>query len=66
MTLWRTGIRATNAVVTVRALSVSQYRGTPPKARIARSRHATRVSRRRLRVGITTRNRDQASQLQNR
>ena len=52
--------------MTVRSLSVSQYVGAPPKARIARSTQAITVGRVRSQVAITTRNLDHASHAQNR
>ena len=57
---------ATWSIVTVRSLSVSQYVGAPPKARMARSKQATTVGSVRSQVGITTRNLDHANHAQKR
>lgn len=48
--------------VTVRSLSVSAYVGLPPKRRSVSSRQAMTVGIVRSKVGMTTRNLDQASQ----
>ena len=53
-------------VETVRSLSVSQYVGTPPKARINLSRNEIAVGNVLSHAAYTTRNLDQASQAQNR
>src|SRR5439155_10808355 len=57
---------ATCSTVTVLALSPSRYVGAPPMRRKVASRHAISVPRLWSQVGITTRNRDQASHAQNR
>ena len=51
----RTAIPATWSMLTVRSLSVNQYVGAPPQARMDRSRQPITVGRVRSQVGITTR-----------
>ena len=62
----RPAIPATCPVETVFSLSVNQYVGTPPNARIDRSRHAITVGNVLSHTAITTRNLDQASHAQKR
>jgi len=61
----RTGTPATRSSVTVFSLSVSRYVGAPPTARNVVSRHDTSVPIVRSHVARMTRNRDHASQAQN-
>ena len=61
----RTGTPATCSTVTVFSLSVNTNAGAPPRRRSVASRQVRAVPSLWSQVGITTRNRDQASHAQN-